>query len=211
MSFTIGSRKSKFLLGIAAVATVLPLAACSSKGEVVAKVDNLSGQSTAVTLDQGFVDALTTLKLAPGVLGKATLTDGVVSFPITGGHVTYYKPGTEDPYVQGEIDHNGSGLSLTAGTTEVDLTNFVIDPGTSELHGDVSVGGKIAVEDALLFNLDGKTLKPLQTGPNNTAILDGTTVTLSDDAAKLLNDTFKTDAVKGGLVIGISKITINTK
>lgn len=213
MHSIVSSKGPKVLLGIAAAAIVLPLAACSSngKGEVVAQVDHLTGQSTAVTLDQGFVDALTSLKLAPGVVGKATLANGAVSFPITGGNVTYYKPGSTDPYVQGEIDHTGSGLSLTAGGTEVDLTNFVIDPGTSELHGDVSVNGKTAVSNALLFNLDGSTLKPLATGPNNTAILDGTTVTLSDDAAKLLDDTFKTDAVKGGLVVGTSTITINAK
>ena len=34
---------------------------------------------------------------------------------------------------------------------------------------------------------------------------------ISDDAAGLLNDTFKTDAVKGGLLVGIAKITVNTK
>ncbi|MEJ7628336.1 MAG: hypothetical protein WKF54_01965 [Nocardioidaceae bacterium] len=205
------STRSKLVLGLATAAIVLPLAACSSNGdgEVVAKVDTLTGQSTSVALDKGFVDALTSLKLTPGVVGDATLADGAVSFPITGGNVTYYKPGSTDPYVQGVIDHDGSGLSLTAGDTEVDLTNFVIDPGTSELHGDVSVNGKPAATDALLFNLDGSTLEPLATGPNNTAILAGTTVTLSDDAAALLGDTFKTDAVKGGLVIGISTITIN--
>lgn len=206
-------KSRRIFLGIAAAAIVIPLAACSSdnKGDVVAQVKTLTGVSTSVALDQGFVDALTSLKLTPGVTGNATLAKGAVSFPITGGDVTYYKPGSNspDPYVQGVIDHNGSGLSLTAGDTEVDLMNFVIDPGTSELHGDVSVNGKIAVKDALLFNLDGNTLEPLKTGPNNTAILAGTEVLLSDDAAKLLDDTFKTDAVKGGLLIGVSTITIN--
>ena len=43
------------------------------------------------------------------------------------------------PFVQGIIDHEGSGLSLTAGDTTVELTDFVIDPGTSELTGTVSV------------------------------------------------------------------------
>ena len=44
----------------------------------------------------------------------------------------------------------------------------------------------------------------------NTAILEGTTVKLKDEAAALLNQTFGTDALKGGLVIGIAKITVNT-
>jgi hypothetical protein len=38
--------------------------------------------------------------------------------------------------------------------------------------------------------------------------LEGTTVELSDDAASLLNDTFGITDLKGGLVIGISAITV---
>ena len=34
---------------------------------------------------------------------------------------------------------------------------------------------------------------------------------ISADAAALLNKTFKTTAVKQGLLVGIAKITINTK
>jgi hypothetical protein len=207
------------IAGVTAAALLaLPLAACSSgddkssdsKPEPVAAVTDLSGQSTAVTLDPGFVKALTSLQLAPGVVGDATLANGAVSFPITGGDVTYYKPGSVSPYVTGKIDHDGSGLSLTAGSTEVDLTNFVVDPGTSRVAGDVSVNGKSAAEGATIFNLDGRTLKPLQT-EGNTAVLEGTKVQISADAAALLNKTFKTDAVKQGLLVGIAKITINTK
>ena len=207
------------IAGVTAAALLaLPLAACSSdddkssdsKPEPVAAVTDLSGQSTAVTLDPGFVKALTSLKLAPGVVGDATLANGAVSFPITGGDVTYYKPGSVSPYVTGKIDHDGSGLSLTAGSTEVDLTNFVVDPGTSRVAGDVSVNGKSAAEGATIFNLDGRTLKPLQT-EGQTAALEGTKVQISADAAALLNKTFKTDAVKQGLLVGIAKITINTK
>jgi len=110
--------------------------------------------------------------------------------------------------VQGVIDHDGSGLSLTAGKTEVELTDFVIDPGTSELTGTVSVNGKEAATDALLFDLDGTTLEPLKTNPNGSATLEGTTVKLSDDAASLLNDTFGITDLQGGLVVGISAITV---
>ena len=113
--------------------------------------------------------------------------------------------------MQGKLDHEGSGFSLTAGKTVVELTNFSIDPGTSQLFGDVAVDGKPAVDDAFLFQLDGRTLKPLQNGPNGTAILEGTKVEISPDAAALLNDTFGTDAVTAGLLVGIATITINTK
>ncbi len=179
----------------------------------VAQIDDLSnGVRTQVTLDGGFVSALQSLKLTPAPIGSATISKaGVASFPITGGNVTYYKPGSVSPYVQGEIDHEGSGLSLTAdGGPKVELTDFKIDPGASVLTGRVSVDGKVAAESAPLFFLDGRTLKPLETGADNTAILEGTTVKLKQEAADLLNKTFGVDALKGGLVIGVAKITVKT-
>ncbi|RZL81566.1 MAG: hypothetical protein EOP32_14385 [Rhodococcus sp. (in: high G+C Gram-positive bacteria)] len=188
-----------------------PAAATSTQPDPAAQVDNLTGVSTAVALDPGFTGALTTLGLTPGVVGPATLADGSVSFPITGGNVKYWQPGTVDPYVQGEIMHDGSGLSLAAPGTTVELTDFTIDPGTSLLTGDVSVNGASAATDVVLFDLNGRTLKPLQTGPNDTAVLQGTEVKMSADAAGLLNETFKTDAVKPGLLVGVATITIATK
>jgi hypothetical protein len=124
--------------------------------------------------------------------------------------VTYYKPGTVSPFVQGEIDHDGSGLQLEGGGKTVDLTNFKIDPGASVLTGKVTVDGKQAAADAPLFFLDGRTLQPLKVNDNGTAILQGTTVKFKDETAKLLNQTFGTDALKGGLKVGVAKITVNT-
>ncbi|MDZ7930569.1 hypothetical protein [Rhodococcus sp. NPDC076796] len=211
--------------------TIVPLAACSSEEasdtvdaatssaaeavesepEPSAEVPDLSnGVDTAVALDPGFTGALTTLGLTPGVVGTATLADGSIRFPITGGDVKYWEPGTVDPYVQGEIMHDGSGLSLTAGETVVELINFDIDPGTSLLTGDVMVNGEEAAADAVLFDLDGRTLQPLATGPDNTAILQGTEVKISETAAGLLNSTFNTDAVTPGLLVGVATITVST-
>lgn len=178
--------------------------------EPVASIPELDGVDTQVTLDAGFVEALTSLGLTPNVLGSATLTDGVLAFPITGGNVDYYDP-EEDyrPYVQGRIDHEGSGISLTSadGATVVELTDFVIDPGTSELTGTVTANGEVVGEDVFIFNLDGTTLNPLTTDANGDAVLEGTTVLISEDAAPLLNETFGTDAVTDELVVGIAKIT----
>lgn len=171
---------------------------------------SVNGKTTAITLDPGFVKALTTLKLTPGTIGSATLSKaGVLTFPITGGNVTYYDPSTGvRPYVQGELDHTGSGLSLTAGGTKVDLKNFVIDPGNnSHVSGDVYVNGKEAAKGADLFRLDGSTLNPV-TKEGDAYILQGTTVYISDTAASLLNSTFKTTAVTGSLKVGIAKLTV---
>jgi hypothetical protein len=185
--------------------------ASSASPKPVAQVDQLSGRTTAVALDSGFASALKSLKLTPAPVGDASISKaGVASFPITGGNVTYYKPGSVSPYVQGQIDHAGGGLSLTGGGKKVELTDFVVDPGRSVLTGTVSVDGKVAAQSAPLFFLDGRTLNPLQLKQNGTAVLAGTTVKLKDEAAQLLNKTFGVDALKEGLVIGVAKITINT-
>src|ERR1700750_2377967 len=114
----------------ASAANAAPVAAKASSSipAPVAAVPAIKGGNTAVLLDSGFTGALTSLGLTPGVLGTATLTDGSVHFPITGGSVVYWSPkGNYRPYVQGIIEHDGSGLSLKAGSTEVDLTNFTVN------------------------------------------------------------------------------------
>ena len=219
-------RTYRSLAGLAAVVASLGIAACGSDDsgsdataaaapaavvKPAAEIPSLTGRNTAVALDAGFVKALGTLKLTPGVTGDAELTKaGSVVFPITGGNVKYFKPGTVSPYVQGEIDHDGSGLSLTGGGKKVELTNFVIDPGKSVLTGTVTVDGKQAAASAPLFVLDGRTLKPLEAKDNGTAVLEGTTVKLKQEAADLLNQTFGVQDLQAGLVIGVAKITVNT-
>src|SRR6195952_479842 len=220
--FSSKSRRANAAITLIA-ATGLSAAACGSSDDSsssssstkasapkpVASIDALKGNDTAVKLDQGFVDALTTLKLTPGVVGTAKLTAGSLVFPITGGNVTVFKPGTVSPYVIGQIQHEGSGLSLAAGGTKVSITNLNVDPGVSRVYGDVSVNGKLAAPNAYVFSLDGRTLKPLQSG-SGTATLEGTKVEISPVAAPLLDQVFKTNAVKAGLLVGIAKITVST-
>lgn len=225
MRTNILNRKSVATLAVTAL-LAFPLAACSedagassdseqtqsqqAEPKAVAAIPALSGQDTAVALDQGFVDALTQLKLTPGVVGDAKLQDGSLVFPITGGNVTVFAKGEVDPYVIGQIQHENSGLSLTAGKTTVEITNLNVDPGVSKVYGDVSVNGEVAASSVPVFNLDGRTLNPLE-AQGDQAILEGTKVTISEVAAPVLNDVFKTDAVKPGLLVGIAKITVNTK
>jgi hypothetical protein len=208
------SRKTIATLAVTGL-LALPLAGCSLPGgsdapKAVASIPTLTGKSTAIKLDKGFAAALTKLKLTPGVIGRAKLTKGSLVFPITGGNVTVFKPGEVSPYVIGQIQHVGSGLSLSAGGTKVSLTNLNVDPGVSKVYGDVKVNGKVAATSAYLFKLDGRTLKPLKT-EGNRAILTGTKVEISPVAAPLLNKTFGTKAVKPGLLVGIATITVKVK
>ena len=154
---------------------------------------------------------MTSLGVTPSAQGRASVSGGVASFPITGGHVTVYKPGAVDPYVQGRIVDQGSGLNLAKGATTVSLRDFVIDPGKPAfLTGEVLANGKVVASSTKLFDLDGSTLKPITTNTAaGTATLTGTTVRLSAGAATALNGAFKTTAIKGGTVIGIATIVVN--
>jgi hypothetical protein len=184
-------------------------AAAAVDAKPVASLTNLTGKMTEVVVDAGFLEGLTSLKLTPGVVGTAKLKDGTLSFPITGGNATYYTPGSRNPYVESSIKHDGSGISLTDGKTKVELTNFVIDAGTSMLTGDVSANGKSVVKGAPLFFLDGRTLEPLQVDEaKGTGVLFGTTVILTKAAADLLNQTYGTDALTEYFKVGVARITL---
>jgi hypothetical protein len=179
---------------LAAVAVLaLGAAACGSDDDAseravapapVAHIDQPSGRTTAVTLDAGFVAALGSPQVTPSPIGDASIgSSGVDGFPITGGNVAYYEPGSVSPFVQGERGGDSSGLSLTGADTVVELTDFVIDPGVSVLTGTVSVDGEAPTEDAPLFFLDGRTLNPLQVTDTGTAVLESTTVKLKAESA----------------------------
>jgi hypothetical protein len=217
-------RTTPLIAGALALTATFGLAACGSSSkssdaksaattQPAAKLDTLSGKATSVTLASSFVQGLTSLKLTPGTVGTAKLDAGVVSFPITGGNVTYWMPGTHTPYVEGAIKHDGSGISLTGGGIKVELTDFVVDPGQSVLTGKVTANGKVAAESAPLFFLDGRTLKPLASNADGegTATLEGTTVSLTKTAADLLNKTYGTTALTEFFPVGVAKIVVNTK
>ncbi|CAN5525608.1 hypothetical protein BH11ACT8_BH11ACT8_07250 [soil metagenome] len=215
------NRKSKTAAGIAGLLLVaFPLAACGGsdsdtpdKVQAVATIDNLTGEQTQITVDKDFFPTLDSLGLAPGILGTAGLDGDVLSFPITGGNVSVFEPGSVPNYVVGQIQHEGSGLSLKTKDDSgpvVELRNFNVDPGVSRVYGDVVVDGKVAVTSAYLFRLNGSTLMPLKT-EGDTAILEGTKVYLSDVAAGLLNDTYGTDKVTDQVLVGVAKITVLTK
>lgn len=219
--------KKKSAVLALALALPLTLAACGSDDEATsgssttqnqteptpaAAIDTLTGKQTAVTLDPGFLEGLTALKLTPATLGGATLEGAKISFPITGGNVTYYDPASGvTPYVQGLINHDESGLQLTGSNGKVvKLENFVVDPAESVLTGKVTVDGAVFAESAPLFFLDGRTLNPLEVNAEaGTAVLEGTTVSLTKTAADALNTVFETDALAEFFTVGIAEITVD--
>jgi hypothetical protein len=224
----LSTRSRTTLTAALAAGLAISLSACGSNDETVgtegggaatqtsptpvaALADLSKGESTAVTLDAGFLEGLTALKLTPATVGGAKLDGAVLSFPITGGNVTVFDPAAGvDPYIQGTINHEGSGLQLTGANGKVvKLENFVVDPGTSMLTGKVTVDGEEFAPSAPLFFLDGSTLKPLATEGTN-AVLEGTTVSLTKTAADALNMVFETTVLTEFFKVGVAKIAVAT-
>ncbi|MEI4273960.1 hypothetical protein TEK04_19740 [Klenkia sp. LSe6-5] len=232
MNVTTGKRTAVAALALTAS---LGLAACSSDSstsdtastsaaatetsstvtnpEPVATIDAISGGDTAVALDSGFLDALTSLGITPGTIGTATLDGTTLDFPITGGTATVYpKDSGYRPFVQGAIFHQGSGISLTAGENVIQLENFVVVPSKPALlFADVSVNGELAAASFPLFNLNGTTLEPIEVDSSGNAILTGTQVEVSPAAAEFLNTTLGAPgAVPDNFLVGIATLTIPT-
>jgi hypothetical protein len=212
-----GRRMSTYTRAAAAVAAAglaAGLAACSSSGggkadsnKPVAQLASLSGQSTTVALDTGFVKAISSLKLTPGLIGSAKLNVFDLTFPVTGGHVTVY-PSGHKPVAQGLIEHATSGVSFTGTGVKIGLKNLVVRLGTtSTLTGEVDVNNQVVLKSATLFDLDESTA----TAPsvkNGVTTLAGGTVYLDAGAAKSLDGILKTKVLEqaGKIKIGIATI-----
>ena len=76
--------------------------------------------------------------MTPSPFGTAKITDGSIIFPITGGNVSVYEKDAVKRYVAGQVQHEGSGLTLAAGGKTVTVGNFNVDPTVSLVYGDVA-------------------------------------------------------------------------
>lgn len=85
--------------------------------------------------------------LTPSGLGNVgTTSEGFLAFPITGGDLS-----------AGLIEHENSGLRLTAGSTFVDLENFLIDisdPMNGVILADVTTSTGTMLNDAAILSFD---------------------------------------------------------
>ena len=188
----------KFLgvpLGIALVAALtFGLTACGSDSDDSAAATTtaapapltLTGEGTTLTLDAGTAKVLTDNKITVAPVAPATAGDDGITFPITGGSV-------EAESLAGTIDHSG-GLKFTAGGTDLELTDFVIDTTAGTLTATAG-GAQVPILDVDLMGLE-------RSDDAGTIVLEGITVTLSADGAKALNDTFGVTLFTEGLAIG---------
>jgi hypothetical protein len=177
-------------------------ASTQAGADKVTAIASLSGTGTSVKIDAGTADALKSLGVALAPIGTATFeaSTSTITFPITSGYAEIHSdPNVKPGYIQGSIAHDGSGFSLSAGSTKVELSNFVVDPGNSLLYG--TVGGSPKVP--LLF-LDGANVKVSMEGSD--VVLQGTVAKLTDTAAGALNKAFNVTALKAGIPLGTVRL-----
>jgi hypothetical protein len=165
----------------------------SARTAVLPSSVELTGGSTALTLDPGTAQALTGLGVAVAPAAGATANaDGSVAFPISGGRLS-------SRTFAGDIAHTG-GLTLTAGAKTVTLKDFRIGvDSTPSLSADVG-GQRVEIVD-----LDLADLQATLTGRR--VVLDGAKATLTQTAATALNQAFGTTALKAGLPLGVATVT----
>ncbi len=187
-------------IGASGAALVAPagMSGASTTPDTVTAIPALTGVGTTLTLDAGTAAALTGLGVKVAPEGTATASGSSVTFPITSGYVEihsnkHHRPG----YIEGSIEHYGSGLTLTAGTTTVTLSDFVVDPGDSLLYA--SVNG--VPDKSPLLQLDGRKVTVSKDGSGD-VVLNGTVANLTSSAASALDSAFGTQAIKGGTPLG---------
>jgi hypothetical protein len=153
---------------------------------------------TTLVLNAGTAEALTSLGVTPGVVAPASAGGEGIAFPITRSLPTALFTGT--------ITHTG-GLTLTAGTTVVSLTDFSIEIGSQTLSADVSVAGGPNDGRVRILSLDfsGAQLRwwpVFSFGP--------VTATLTETAASVLDSVFGTTALTDQTVLGEATVHYTT-
>lgn len=181
------------VLGVIA-ALALVLAACGDDdddGDSGATTDQvteltLNGEDTTLVLDEATAGVLEENMVSVAPVDPATAGDEGIAFPITGGTV-------EAESLGGTIDHSG-GLVFSAGGTDLEVTDFVIDTAAGSLLA--TAGG----DQIPLLAVDLSGLERSEDG--DVIVLEGITTSLTPEAADALNSTFDVQLFEEGLAIG---------
>jgi hypothetical protein len=165
----------------------------------------LKGVSTSLDLDPATAKVLADNKVGVAPVAPATVSQNggttTVSFPITEGYVAVY-PQSQPDYIRGTVSHSG-GLRFTAGGKSLTVTDFIVNPGTSQLSATVE--GK---DVAQILDLDGTNVRISQDAQGQTR-LDGTVATLSQTGADALNTTFGVSLFTRGVPLGVVHLVAN--
>jgi hypothetical protein len=170
-----------------------------------------SGQTT-VELSPEFLAALGSLRVSPSTTTPGALRSrnnkATLVFPVTNGNI-------DTGLTRLEIIHSG-GLTLTAGSTAVNLSQFNIE---NLADGQLRIRGIVSANDAIvgelpLFNLN--LSEPISVRPSNFVRSDialggavriaGVRVALTSEAAAALNGAFRVTAFAAGFSVGTATV-----
>lgn len=171
----------------AALAFTGPAYASSSKA-----LDLDSGR-TVLTVDKGTLEVLTKNKVSVKAVKGASASGRSFSFKIVDGEV-------DKKTAAGKIEHSG-GLKFKQGGDEVGVQDFIIDTKKKVLTAKVSgTSTRIPLLDLDLSDADIDS-------SSSKIVVSNVKASLTADAAKALNAAFDTSLFKGGLKIGVAKVT----
>ena len=219
------SRRTKTAAGIAGLMLVaFPLAACGGTTttssstdtvQAVATIDNLSapaGEQTQITVDQDFfADARQPSASRPACVRRRSRRRRAVlpdhrrqRLRVRAGQRPELRRRSGPARELGsEPDRRRRAPPRSSSPTS---TSTRASPASTATSSSTARSPRPAPTCSVST---ARTLKPLDTSEGGTAILEGTTVYISDVAAGLLNDTYGTDAVTDQVLVGIAKITVN--
>lgn len=163
-------------------ATTTTETAEEASGEPVA----LSGEETLLALDPDTARVLEQNDVAVAPVDPAAPDGDAIAFPITGGEL-------EVEELAGTIEHEG-GLTFSAGNTDVEVTDFVVDTVAGTLTASTADG------ELPLLQLDPSGLKRSEEG--DVIVASGIEASLTRDGAQALNDAFDVNLFERGIPIG---------
>lgn len=159
---------------------------------VPSRVRLAASGSTNLALDPGTAQALTDLGVTAAPIGPAeALPSGELSFPITGGNAN-------TTTFAGAIRHSG-GISLTAGSTTVELTDFTIN-----VNGNPDLTALVGGQRVSILSLDLGAVEARVRGRR--IELGNVKASLTAVAADALNAAFGVTAFTEGIPLGTARV-----
>ena len=164
--------------------------------EVVLADAVFAGGATRLQLDPAAGQALTDLGITPG---RRRRRDGR---PRTASRSRSPAAAVDAETLAGEITHSG-GISLTRGSTRVELTEFTIGIDDSPALSALVGGQRVEI-----LTLDVSAIETSVRG--GTIVVSGVVAHLTAAAAGALNQAFDTTAFKEGLRLGTATVSGDT-
>ena len=179
----------------------------------------VAGGDTQITLDTGFYQTMADNGVEIDTAGDAILADhdDAVILPVTSGEIT------DDSIAEwmgmAEVQHDGSGLTLSRDGATVELDNLSLNTGTGDIHGAAYINGVnsrtgMFEPDPVLFTLaETADLSAGMTtdSADEVLILDEAGILLTAEGARVINAALHLDDVlEESALVGTASVRVST-